>query len=89
MSLFLIGKDITDVPTISKQSFVFNPFYSEERVDVLYHQHLLSTIKNEVKASYNVLHKYFQEVIWSLKQKFYSEFLIYFYSHLIVNNMIL
>lgn len=37
MSLFLIGKDITDVPTISKQSFVFNPFYSEERVDVLYH----------------------------------------------------
>lgn len=88
MSVFLIGKDITDVPTISKQSFVFNPFYSEERVDVLYHQHLLSTIKNEVKASYNVLHKYFQEVIWSLKQ-FYSEFLIYFYSHLIVNNMIL
>lgn len=63
MSLFLIGKDITDVPTISKQSFVFNPFYSEERVDVLYHQHLLSTIKNEVNASYNVLHKYFQEII--------------------------
>lgn len=60
MSLFLIGKDITELLTISEHSFGFNPFYSEGRIKVLYHQNLLSTIKEQVKASYNnVLYKYF------------------------------
>lgn len=63
-SSFLIGKDITETPTISKHSFAFNPFYSEGRIHVLYHQNLLSTIKEKVKALYNNMqYKYFVRVI--------------------------
>lgn len=47
MSSFLIGKDITETPAVSKHSFAFNPFYSEGRIHVLYQQNLLSTIKRE------------------------------------------
>lgn len=53
MILFLIGKGITELPTIYKHSLGFNPFYSEGRISILYYQYLVSIIKKKVKASCN------------------------------------
>lgn len=34
ISLFLLGKDITDTSIISKYGFVLNPFDSDERIKI-------------------------------------------------------